>query len=572
MPRKNQRGTLLLGLLLVAVGLAIFLAPAGSGLGGWLMRLWPVFMICAGVVRVMGYAVERKPRSPMGGALLIIIGAVFFVSRFHSNLNAIQIYSRYWLLLLAVLAAVELVRFYSHRQTEGPQPRLFTAGRLIIVLLIVTSGVIASRVAANPSLLSSLHLPKFLNGLRDSVVGEVYAFSDEPVESRDVRAGMKITVNNSFGSIKIVGGATLRTTLTKGVRAWSEADARNIADQIRLVITPTPDGLSITTNREQFNQEFTTDIQLVVPSFANLAVTGTHNSVSATNLQGNLAIQASHSQTDASNINGNVNFDLNYADVNASNINGNLTISGAKGARVANVTGALRLSASASNGSVDLREVAGPANVDAPFCRITAQALKAESVLKTEHARVDVTRTVNLSIDAPFSDVRARNVDGDLKVTASHSEVQLSAIQGDLEVRAEQCSVKADDVQGAIDIQTSHGDVTVKNFHESVRVETSYRNVSLMASDQPESDIDIANNHGEIKLILPPASQFRLDAQSENGQIRPLGFSELPTMAGDKLVGGTGGDGPTIKLRTSYSNIIIQASGARQAQAGPVAR
>src|ERR1051325_8454105 len=79
MPRKNQRGTLLLGLLLVAVGLAIFLAPSGSGLGGWLMRLWPVFMICAGVVRVMGYAVERKPRSPMGGTLLIIIGAVFFV-------------------------------------------------------------------------------------------------------------------------------------------------------------------------------------------------------------------------------------------------------------------------------------------------------------------------------------------------------------------------------------------------------------------------------------------------------------------------------------------------------------
>jgi len=572
MPRKNRRGTLLLGLLLVAVGLAIFLAPSGSGLSGWLMRLWPVFMICAGVVRVMGYAVERKPRSPIGGTLLIIIGALFFVSRFHSNLNGIQIYSRYWLLLLAVFAGVEMVRFYSHRHTEGPPPRLFTAGRLIIVLLIVTSGVTASRVAANPSLLSSLRLPQFLSGLRDSVVGQVYAFSDEPVESKDARAGMKITINNSFGSIKIVGGASVRTTLTKGVRAWSEEDARKIAEQIRLVITPTPDGLSITTNREQFNQEFTTDIQLVVPSFATLSVTGTHNSVSASNLQGNLAIQASHGQTDASNINGNVNFDLNYADVNASNINGNLTISGAKGARVANVTGAVRLGASASNGLVDLREIAGPANVDAPFCRITAQGLKAESVLKTEHAKVDASRTANLTIDAPFSEVRARNIDGDLKVASSHSDIQLGTIAGDLEVRGEQCSVKADDIQGAIDIQTTHGDVMVKNFHESVRVETSYRNVSLMSADQPDNDIDIANNHGEIKLILPPSSQFQLDAQSENGQIKPLGFAELPTLAGDKLVAGIGGDGPIIKLRTSFSNIIIQASGARQAQAGPDVR
>ena len=104
-----MRGTLLLGLLLVAVGVTIFFAPPGSGLTAWLMRLWPVFMICAGVVRVMGYAVERKPRSPMGGMLLIIIGVLFFVSRFHSDLNALEIYGRYWLLLLAVYAGVELI-------------------------------------------------------------------------------------------------------------------------------------------------------------------------------------------------------------------------------------------------------------------------------------------------------------------------------------------------------------------------------------------------------------------------------------------------------------------------------
>lgn len=572
-PRKNRRGTLLLGLLLVAVGLAIFLVPSGAGLSGWLMRLWPVFMICAGVVRVMGYAVERKPRSPMGGTLLIIIGALFFVSRFHSNPNAIQIYSRYWLLLLAVFASVELVRFYSHRQTEGPPPRLFTPARLIIVLLIVSSGVVASRVAKNPSLLSSLRLPQFLSGLRDSVVGQVYAFSDEPVESKDTRAGMKITINNSFGGIKVVGGGpTLRATLTKGVRAWSEDDARKIAEQIHLVINSTPEGLTVTTNREQFNQEFTTDIQLVVPSFATLSVSGNHNSVSASNLQGNLAIQASHSQTEASNINGDVSFDLNYADVNASNINGNLTIGGAKGARVANVTGSVRLGASASNGLVELREVAGTVSVDAPFCKIVAQGLQADAILKTEHAKVDASRTSNLTINAPFSDVRVRSVDGDLKVASSHRDIQLGAIAGNLEVRAEQCSVNADDVQGAVDIQTSHGNVVVKNFHESTHVETSYGNVSLIAANQPEDDIDIENNHGEIKLVLPASSQFQLDARSENGQIKPQGFADLAPLAGDKLLIGIGDDGPTIKLRTSYSNIIIQASGARQAQAGPVVR
>ena len=123
---KHRRGTLLLGLLLLAAGLVLVLAPAGSGVAGWLIALWPVFLICAGVVRVMGFAVERKPRSPLVGTLLIIVGVLFLAARFQPGLNALQVYGRYWVLLLAVYASVELVRYYSHRQTEGPPPPVFT--------------------------------------------------------------------------------------------------------------------------------------------------------------------------------------------------------------------------------------------------------------------------------------------------------------------------------------------------------------------------------------------------------------------------------------------------------------
>src|SRR5215470_4221976 len=111
---KKRRGLLLLGLLLVAGGTVFVIAPHHTGLTDWLVRLWPVFLICAGVVRVMGFAVERKPRSPMGGMLLIVIGVLFLASRFQPDLNALQIYGRYWLLLLGVFAGVELVRYYSH--------------------------------------------------------------------------------------------------------------------------------------------------------------------------------------------------------------------------------------------------------------------------------------------------------------------------------------------------------------------------------------------------------------------------------------------------------------------------
>jgi DUF4097 and DUF4098 domain-containing protein YvlB/uncharacterized membrane protein HdeD (DUF308 family) len=561
-----MRGTLLLGLLLVAGGVTIFFAPPGSGLTAWLMRLWPVFMICAGVVRVMGYAVERKPRSPMGGMLLIIIGVLFFVSRFHSDLNALEIYGRYWLLLLAVYAGVELIRYYSHRHTEGPPPRVLTPGRVIIVALICGTGVLANRVATNPSVLAALKLPRFLSGLRDSVVGQTFAFTDDTIESKDFRQGMKVTVNNNFGVVKVTGGSpTLRATLTKGVRGWNQEDARKIAAQIQLIVNKTADGVSITTNRDQVNQEFSTNIQIEVPSYTNLFITNSFDAVSASNIQGSLSIKVSHGQADVSGVDGDVNLALNYSDANASAINGNLIIKGAKNARVSKVSGSLDLGA--SNGAVDVRDIGGPARVDAPFCRITAQGLNSESELRTEHASVDVSRTAGLTIDAQHSSVQARNISGDLHISSSNDDINVASIMGVLEVQAEQASVKVEDARGPVDVETTHGEVLVRSFFEGVHVATSYRDVTLIATSQPGGDIDVENNHGEIKIVLPQSSEFQLDASAENGEIKPVGFNALSQRVRASLVASLGEDGPNIRLRTSYKNIIIQASGARQAKA-----
>jgi DUF4097 and DUF4098 domain-containing protein YvlB/uncharacterized membrane protein HdeD (DUF308 family) len=567
--RKNRRGTLILGLLLLAAGLVLVLAPAGSGIAGWLMQLWPVFLICAGVVRVMGFAVERKPRSPLVGMLLIIIGVLFLAARFHPGLNALQVYGRYWVLLIVVFAGVELVRYYSHRHTEGPPPRVFTPMRVVVVLLIVITGVCANRVANKPSLLSALRLPGFLSGLRDSVVGEAYAFTDQPIINNDIKAGMTVSVNNSYGSVKVTGGGSaVRATLAKGVRGWSEEDARKIADRIRLVVNQTTGGLTITTNRDEVNEQFTTDIQIEVPSFIGVSITDSYGSVTANGIQGGLTAKISYGQADLTGIKGDVNLALSYCDVTASNIEGGLTVAGAKRARISAIAGDVDLTAStASNGAVELRDISGNVRVNAPFCRIVAQGLDQTAELSTEHGSVDVTSAADLVIDAPHSDVRARNINGDLRVLSSNSNLQLSSIAGHLEVQAQQTSVNAEDVRGSIAIETTHGDVVVKNFFEDVRVETSYRDVTLTTAAEPGGDIDIKNNHGQIKLVLPQSSRFHLDAESANGQIQPIGFSQLEQRMRNSLVSEMGLDGPTIKLRTSFKKIIIQAIAARQTQA-----
>ena len=561
---NNRRGTLLLGLLLVGVGVLVLLAPAGFGVRGWLIRLWPTLLIFAGVIRVMGFAVERKPRSPVGGMLLITIGALFFAGRFHTDLNAVALYGRYWILLLLIFAGIELVRFYSHRNTYGPPPRLFSAGRVIVVILIIGTGVLASRMANSPAVISALQLPRFLDGLRDSVAGQSFDFTDAPVESRDFTPGMKITVANSYGNVKVSGGGqTVRATLTKRVRGWSSDDARRIAEQVSLTFTKTPDGLLVTTTRNEVNQDFTTDIQINLPPSAGVTVNNSYGAVAVDNLQNNVQIKTSHGQADVNQVSGNVKCELSYANVNAANINGDLVISGAKAARLSNINGAVELAA--RNDAVELNTISGPARVNAPFCNIRAQGLTGTAELKTEHGRVEANGASSLNIDAPFSDVIAQTVRGDVTVRSSNSNVRLTTVSGAVEVYADKSNVSVEDARGEVTVETSHGEVAVKDFYGGVHVETSYGTVMLVAAKPPEEDIDVQNSHGEIKLVLPPTSRFLLDAASEHGEIRPSGFSDLAARPSESLVAANG-DGPNIVLRTSFLNITIQASGARQAQ------
>jgi uncharacterized membrane protein HdeD (DUF308 family) len=564
--KKSRRGTLLLGLLLIACGGLFFIAPSSSA-AAWIVKLWPVFLICAGVARIMGFAVERKPRTPIGGLLLIVIGVLFLGSRFHPELNALQIYGRYWLLLLIVFASVDIVRHYSHRPGYGPPPKLFSIGRLMIVLLIVTTGVLANRVGRNQSLLSALHLGGLWGGVRDSLVGQSYSFTDEPVTSQ-LKAGQKVIVDNRYGSVRISGGAsTLRATLVKRVNAWGEDEARRTAQQLRLVISEGGDGLTITTNRAELDGRFTTDIQVELPKWTPLSVSNSFGSVSISNIQDTVSARVSHGDLRVSGIDGNVAADLSYSDFDASNVTGDVKATGFKKATANNVSGSIDFSG--KNGSVELRKIGGAVQVNAPLSRIVGQDLGSECWVKTERGSVDINGAAELSIEAPYSEVKAINVEGDTRVNSSHGSIKVASIGGDLEITSEDASVTADDVRGESVIQTSRGDVVLRGFREGARVLTSYRDVTLVPSGLPSGDIEVTNSHGGIKLVVPTASRFQLDAATQGGRIKFLGLAGLGGET-DSVNVAYGTNGPTIKLRTSYKDVLIQGSGPGQVEANAV--
>lgn len=156
---RNNRITLALGLVLISAGLLFLLAQSSEAMAAWLVELWPVFLILAGLTRIACFAIERRPRYPADGMLLIGIGLFILLGRLHPQLNALQIYGRYWIFLLMLFAGVEVLRFYSHRAAYGAQPRMISLWLIAVVLLIVATGASANRIGNNRSFMERLRLP-----------------------------------------------------------------------------------------------------------------------------------------------------------------------------------------------------------------------------------------------------------------------------------------------------------------------------------------------------------------------------------------------------------------------------
>jgi len=550
------------GIVLVAGGMITLIAPRAIGMAAGLMQLWPLFLILAGLLRIAGFVIERRPRAPLGAAFLVAAGILLLVAQ-NTESNLLEVYGKYWILVLAVYSSAELLRFYSHRSGDGPEPRLFSLPKLLAVMLIASTGVLSSRFAARTSsLLSILRVPGSVSGVSDSV-SRAYNFEDPATVTDDYR-GSTATVNNANGDVSIVGGApVLRVSLTKTVKATSEREARSLADQIRLSVEKTAAGIQIGTNRGQVGGDFRTNLKIELPRGLAIGVTNNNGGVASSRADGPLSITAAGGPVTVAQIAGSVRITIDgSAGIDASNVAGNLSIAGAKDVKVVNVGG--RLDLAASNGFVELRDVKGPVRLDASSCTIKAANMTENCQIQSGHSTVEVFRASNVVIDGPGSNIKAQQVSGDLKITSSDGSVRLQSIEGSVAVSASHSSVIIDGLRGDAKVQASYAPITVRNFRGGASIETSHDRVVIAASD-PVADIQVKNSYGDIKMTLPRSGGFQLKAQAQHGSIRcPASYGHATMDEPGPVANMSFGDhGPRIVLTAEQGDIMLEQSAPR---------
>ncbi|MGH9843505.1 MAG: hypothetical protein ACREEM_32605, partial [Blastocatellia bacterium] len=228
--------TLLLGIGLIGLGVLLFVAPGGSTAVQMLVRFWPLFLVLAGVVRLLGFLIDRHPKSPVGGMLITAVGGILLSANLLGHTSFLLLLGKYWFWLLLAFIAGRVMKQYLHNPRDGSRPSAFAPGAVAAMILILASGLGAAylvRTGRQPE----LRLGR-LGEMGDLLFAAERSVEDQSPRIFSIKPDSRLIFNHAGGEIEITTAPQPQVTarLVKRIRAGSDEEANEIAKTIQLQI------------------------------------------------------------------------------------------------------------------------------------------------------------------------------------------------------------------------------------------------------------------------------------------------------------------------------------------------
>jgi Putative adhesin len=567
----------LLALTCCAAGVTLLRAPDNATLATvshWLMRVWPLLLVLAGLVRVSNYLIDRQPRSPVGGFILSALGGILFVVQWRGESFSLATVGKYWFWLLLAFVIGRVLWQYTHRSTDKAAPRLFSSASVFAMLLIVASGLASTYLSRNTQVVAQLN--SRLNQLSANVLGESITIADDAPQTFTLLAKGSLLIERWNGDVEIRSTELPqpRASLIKRIRATDETQARAMAANIQLQIRTNGTQLEFAEQATNVSQPFSTQLIIELPAnvTAPITITDARGDVTLRNTKGNhvirqcggltvaqhqgsLQIEAARGALQIQDVTGDLKLDHIQHDTVIDNLKGALQFTANAGNhRFTTLIGALKLNL--KNARLDLRNAQAPPQLAAD-----------QPVLFIESARDSRLQLREIKgatvINATHSRIAAEALTGDLSIQSSNESVEIARHTGKLQINNENGAVEVRDVTGATTIEAGR-DVSVQNFSGALAVETEYSTVTLTHNGALHGTVNVNTERGQIKLNFPTDIAFRLDASTESGHIRAKGFAGITTERRQTTL--TANYNATaasslVTLRTTRGNIELRAIG-----------
>ncbi len=450
----------------------------------------------------------RHHRGSIFWALTLIgIGALFLYQNFNPDVRPWHVIAKYWPILIIFWGISKLIDYFharSHPETAAAS--LFSAGEVISLIIILVIGTVISKTVLRPW----GDWPSVM-GMSDQQFAEIFfnSYTFTRNVSQDVKGSPHILIVNRRGSVDIRGsdeqkiGAVIQETIW----AENESAASKIADQLQFQISQNGGQYELSSNRDSLphgGKAIRLDMVIRVPQSTTADVTDDDGDVSVSNMKGDQTLTTRSGNVRASDIEGVLRVHQSGGATSARQIDGSVEIEGRGGdIAVQNVTGSVTVEGNFS-GSTSFQNVAQTLRFNSSRTSLTTQKLA--GILS-----MDMSNLTAKSVDGPF------------------------------------------------ELSTRDKDILVENFKYNVKIVNTNGDVHLQTATPPTHPIEVDLQKGDITLSLPPASNFQINAVSQNGDVScdfpGLNVSKEPPMPA--ITGTYGKDGPMIKLSSSYGGIHV---------------
>ena len=442
--------------------------------------------------------------SIFSGLLLIVLGILFLLARFHPDLGIWHLFWRFWPVLIILWGIAKLVDHLTAQRAGDARPPLLTGGEAALLALVVFvlagMGIYTKVREKNPDL--NMDLDVFNHKSSQS----------QELPAKTIPPGAHVMVTTAMGSIVAhVGDSNeLRVSVTETAEAANESAAEDLLKSLKVVIEQTRDGYSVhPVNQEMDTGHVTVDFDLTLPRTVSFSADSHHGDVSVSGLAGAVSVTT---QT---------------GDIEAHDIGSDVTAQLVKGdARIDDIAGSVRITGRGNE--IEVNDVAGDATLQGEF----------------------------------FGPVRIRNVTKTTHYTSQAGDLTVAHLTGRLELDSGQINVS--DVGGFAKLVTHDKDIEVENVAGRLDIAGTHGDIKVTYAQPPREDINIANGTGAVDLTLPGKSSFEISAISRSGEIQSdfetAGLKPADENGTGRLSGKVGSAGPKIQIATSYGTIYLRKS------------
>jgi len=436
--------------------------------------------------------------------LLILLGVIFLLDRVDPMLGLGHLIRLYWPVLIILWGVAKLIDRLADQNAGRPRSAMLSGGEAaLLVLLALVLGTFVFRDWIRDHYADlDIEVPPFNQRYSESV----------ELAPQTLSPGARVEITTKRGNITVhVGdGNALVVSAAKSAPGPNASTVQTHLKDVDVRMEPHGNGVRIhPSNLESAGGWASVDLDVQVPKATTLAVNSSHGDIRVSGIAGNIDAHADNGDVEIHDSGGDVSAELQKGDAHIANIGGNLRLSG-------------------RGDNLEIADVSGDATIDGAFLGSTS----VRNVAKTTH------------YTSPWSNVTVIHLTGRMELDSS--DVAISDVTGDARIVTHNKDIDVENVRGRLDLTDSHSDIKV-----------GY-------ATPPGSDINIANDSGDVDLTLPARSSFALSAVSRSGEVESDFEGPSLKAVNDEdnghLSGNFGGPGPKITIDTTYGTIHLSKS------------